>query len=102
MNLVFREQSAPEQSQPNDSPLLQLWSKMWSKNFRNFRWRESDGKTLDFAPKMQKIKPKTIRFRLYLVRVFITDLQKGGRTYSFRAGFACDTSEKRNLKGNGL
>ena len=35
-----------------------------------------------------------------LVRVFITDLQKDGRTYSFRAGFAGDTSEKRNLKGN--
>ena len=37
------------------------------KKFRNFRWCESGGKTLDFAPKMQKIKPKTVRFRLYLV-----------------------------------
>lgn len=36
------------------------------------------------------------------IRVFITGLQKGGRTYSFRAFFACDTSEKRNLKGNRL
>ena len=36
------------------------------------------------------------------VRVFITDLQKDGRTYSFRAFLACDTSEKRNLKGNRL
>ena len=67
LNLVFREQSVPEQKQPNDSPMLQLWSNMWSKNFRNFRWYESGGKTRDFAPKMQKIKPKTNRFRLYLV-----------------------------------
>lgn len=37
-----------------------------------------------------------------MVRVFITDLQKDRRTYSFRAGFACDKSEKRNLKGNRL
>ena len=34
-----------------------------------------------------------------MVRVFITDLQKDGRTYSFRAGFACDTSGKQNLRG---
>ena len=27
-------------------------------------------------------------------------LTNDSRTYSFRAGFACDTSEKRNLKGN--
>ncbi len=67
LNLVFREQSVPKQKQPNDLPLLQLWSNMWSKKFRNFRWYESGGKTRDFAPKMQKIKPKTIRFRLYLV-----------------------------------
>ena len=46
---------------------------MWSKNFWNFRWCRSGGKTLDFAPKMQKIKPKTNRFRLQ-----ITD--KGIRT----------------------
>ena len=65
--LVFFEQSVPKQKQPNDLPLLQLWTNMWSKNFRNFRWCESGGKTLDFAPKMQKIKPKTVRFRLYLV-----------------------------------
>lgn len=65
--LVFREQSVPKQKQPNDLPPLQLWSNMWSKNFRNFRWYESGGKTRDFAPKMQKIKPKTVRFRLYLV-----------------------------------
>ena len=38
----------------------------------------------------------------FLVRVFITDLQKDRRTYSFRAGFACDISEKRNLIGNRL
>ena len=68
LNLVFREQSVPEQKRPNDLPLLQLWSNMWSKNFRNFRWCESGGKTLDFAPKMQKIKPKTNRFRLYFLR----------------------------------
>ena len=67
LNLVFREQSVPKQKQPNDLPLLQLWSNMWSKKFRNFGWCRSGGKTLDFAPKMQKIKPKTNRFRLYLV-----------------------------------
>lgn len=33
LNLVFREQSVPKQKQPNDLPLLQLWSNMWSKNF---------------------------------------------------------------------
>ena len=76
LNLVFREQSAPEQKRPNDLPPLQLWSNMWSKKFRNFGWCESGGKIPDLAPKMQKIKPKTIRFRLYLVRVFITDLNK--------------------------
>ena len=65
--LVFREQSIPKQKQPNDLPLLQLWSNMWSKNFRNIGWCGSGGKTLDFAPKMQKIKPKTVCFRLYLV-----------------------------------
>ena len=43
------------------------------------------GKRSILPRKCKKIKPKTIRFRLYLVRVFITDLQKGGRTYSFRA-----------------
>lgn len=67
LNLVFREQSVPEQKQPNESHQLQLLSNMWSKIFRNFRWYESGGKTRDFAPKMQKIKPKTVRFRLYLV-----------------------------------
>ena len=40
---------------------------MWSKKFRNFGWCGSGGKIPDLAPKMQKIKPKTIRFRLYLV-----------------------------------
>ena len=65
--LVFREQSVPKQKQPNDSPMLQLWSNMWSKKFRNSGWCESGGKTRDFAPEMQKIKPKTVRFRLYLV-----------------------------------
>ena len=65
--LVFREQSVPKQKQPNYLPFLQLWSNMWSKKFRNFGWCGSGEKTLDFAPKMQKIKPKTIRFRLYLV-----------------------------------
>ena len=67
--LVFREQSVPKQKQPNDSPMLQLWSNMWSKKFRNSGWCESGGKTRDFAPEMQKIKPKTVRFRLYLVCV---------------------------------
>ena len=57
----------PEQKQPNDSPPLQLWSNMWSKKFRNFGWWEGGGKVPDLAPKMQKIKPKTVRFRLYLV-----------------------------------
>ena len=51
---------------------------MWSKNFRNFGWCESGGKTLDFASKMQKIKPKTIRFRLYLV--WVTGLEPAAST----------------------
>ncbi len=42
--------------------LLQLWSNMWSKKFRNFGWCGSGEKTLDFAPKMQKIKPKNDSF----------------------------------------
>ena len=67
LNLVFREQSVAKQKQPNESHQLQLWSNMWSKNFWNFGWCRSGGKAPDFAPKMQKIKPKTIRFRLYLV-----------------------------------
>ncbi len=67
LNFVFRKQSVPKQKQPNDLPLLQLWSNMWSKNFRNFGWCRSGGKIPDLAPKMQKIKPKTNRFRLYLV-----------------------------------
>lgn len=60
--LVFREQSIPKQKQPNDSPPLQLWSNMWSKNFRNFGWCKSGGKTHDFAPKMQKNKAENDSF----------------------------------------
>ena len=37
LNLVFREQITPEQKQPNDSPMLQLWSNMWSKKFSEFQ-----------------------------------------------------------------
>ena len=61
--------------------------------FKNVRKREKNG---------GKQRKTEILRSPFLVRVFITDLQKGGRTYSFRAGFACDTSEKRDLKGNGL
>ena len=37
------------------------------KKISEFRVVRKWWETLDFAPKMQKIKPKTIRFRLYLV-----------------------------------
>lgn len=58
------------------------------------KMRENEKKT---AKNKEKRRSYDLRF---LVRVFITDLQKDGRTYSFRAGFACDISEKRSLKGN--
>ena len=62
----------------------------------------SASKMLENERKTAENKEKRRSYDLrFLVRVFIIDLQKDGRTYSFRADFACDISEKRNLKGNG-
>ncbi len=67
LNLVFREQSVPEQKQPNESHQLQLWSNMWSKNFSEFRVVPKWWKSTRFSPENAKKKPKTNRFRLFLV-----------------------------------
>ena len=60
--LVFREQSIPKQKQPNESHQLQLWSNMWSKNFRNFRWYESGGENTRFCPENAKNKAENGSF----------------------------------------
>ena len=62
LNLVFREQSIPKQKQPNESRPLQLWSNMWSKNFRNFGWCRSGGKSTRFSPENAKNKAENGSF----------------------------------------
>ena len=62
LNLVFREQSVPEQKQPNDSPPLQLWSNMWSKKISKFQVVRKWWKNTRFCPENAKNKAENEPF----------------------------------------
>ena len=58
-------------------------------------------KTRDFKRFREINKEKSGILRLPIFGTSVHNrLTNDSWTYSFRAGFACDTSEKRNLKGN--